>query len=1131
MRKAGSPANAVLSIRNSLTGADLFTVSKPASQISTTNGWVEFDFNDVTVTPGNTYYLVLRTTGGSSSNCYYWGYGSTTPYTNGVLYYSSTSGSSWTTYATYDFCFISYGKPSAPPIPLFSYAPSSHDFGTIIQGNTGSTSFEIWNSGGGTLTYSLSESVSWVTITPTSGSSTGEHDTITVNIDTTGLSPGSYNCPISISSDGGSGTFTVYLTVIVPTPLLSYAPTSHDFGNKLVGQTGSTTFEIWNSGTGTLTYSLSESCDWVTVSPTSGDSSGEHDTITINIDTTGLIIGSYDCDIAITSSGGSGTFTASVNVVPPAPILSYTPLSHNFGDMIAGETDSTSFQIWNSGTGTLTYSLSESSDWVTITPLSGSSTGEYDTITVNIDTTGLTQGSYSCPISISSDGGSGTFTVSLNIVTVVPALSYTPTSYNFGNMLAGQTASTSFQIWNSGTGGTLTYSLSESALWVTVSPTSGSSTGEYDTIIVSIDTTGLSIGTYTCPISISSNGGSGTFTVSVTVIEQTETLDQQQTQYNNNFALYTTRWGGQSFKPTASTLTRVELYMRKAGSPPADVVLSIRSSISGPDLVSLSKSASQIPTTNNWVEFDFTDLAVTPGSTYYLVLRTASGTSTNCYYWGYGTGSPYANGVLYYSATGGSSWTSYATNDFCFKTYGISAPPIPVLSFTPTSFNFGNVAEGGTGSTTFEIWNSGTGTLSYSFSESSDWVTVTPISGSSTSEHDTITINVDTTGLSIGSYTCPIDIISNGGSGTFTVYLTVIASVPSLSYSPVSYDFGDMAIDQTSSTSFEIWNGGTGALTYSLSETTSWITITPTSGISTGEHDTITINIDTTGMSLGSYTCPVSISSDGGSGTFTVYVDIVNVAPALSYTPTSYTFASMTPGHTASTTFQIWNSGTGGTLTYTLTESVTWVTISPTSGSSTGEHDTITVTVNTAGMTPGSYTCPVSISSSAGSGTFTVYLTVIAATEALDQQQTQYNNNFALYTTRWGGQSFIPTVSTLTRVELYMRKTGSPPTDVVLSIRSSISGADLVSISKPASAISTTNSWVEFDFTDLPVTPGNTYYLVLKTTSGTSTNCYYWGYGTGSPYANGALWYSATGGSSWTQYPTNDFCFKTYGLS
>ena len=96
---------------------------------------------------------------------------------------------------------------------------------------------------------------------------------------------------------------------------LSYSPTFHNFGDMSEGQTDSTTFDIWNSGTGTLTYSLSESCGWVTVTPTGGTSTGEHDTITVNIDTTGLSVGVHTCDITITSDGGSGTFTVQVTIV------------------------------------------------------------------------------------------------------------------------------------------------------------------------------------------------------------------------------------------------------------------------------------------------------------------------------------------------------------------------------------------------------------------------------------------------------------------------------------------------------------------------------------------------------------------------------------------------------------------------------------------------------------------------------------------------------------------------------------------------------------------------------------------------------------------------------------------------
>jgi hypothetical protein len=151
-------------------------------------------------------------------------------------------------------------------------------------------------------------------------------------------------------------------------------------------------------------------------------------------------------------------------------------------------------------------------------------------------------------------------------------------------------------------------------------------------------------------------------------------------------------------------------------------------------------------------------------------------------------------------------------------------------------------------------------------------------------------------------------------------------------------------------------------------------------------------------------------------------------------------------------------------------------------------------------------------------------------TEELDQQQTQMKSNFALYTSRWGGQSFIPRVNILTRVEVYMRKVGNPSSDVVLSVRSSLTGADLLSISKSASQIHTTSSWVEFDFSDIRITPGSTYYLVIKTSGGNVKNFYYWGYGFRTPYTNGMRWSSFIGGFNWMQFPKGDFCFKTYGI-
>ncbi|MEM1514019.1 MAG: Ig-like domain-containing protein, partial [Candidatus Thermoplasmatota archaeon] len=68
--------------------------------------------------------------------------------------------------------------------------------------------------------------------------------------------------------------------------------------------------------------------------------------------------------------------------------------------------------------------------------------------------------------------------------------------------------------------GILYYNLTEICTWLSLNITSGSSSGEHDYIKLTINTTGLIAGNYSCNISINSNGGNATIRVNLTVIEQ-----------------------------------------------------------------------------------------------------------------------------------------------------------------------------------------------------------------------------------------------------------------------------------------------------------------------------------------------------------------------------------------------------------------------------------------------------------------------------------------------------------------------------------------------------------------------------------------------------------------------------------
>lgn len=88
---------------------------------------------------------------------------------------------------------------------------------TLDPENTGySQTFNVRNSGGEKISYSIRADDSWLTCTPNSGSSTGEEDTITVNYDPLGLSEGIHTATISISDpDADNSPFEIPVTLTI----------------------------------------------------------------------------------------------------------------------------------------------------------------------------------------------------------------------------------------------------------------------------------------------------------------------------------------------------------------------------------------------------------------------------------------------------------------------------------------------------------------------------------------------------------------------------------------------------------------------------------------------------------------------------------------------------------------------------------------------------------------------------------------------------------------------------------------------------------------------------------------------------------------------------------------------------
>jgi hypothetical protein len=103
-----------LAIRDNLTGENLAMASVEPSAFPVYNpqtlnlAWIEFDINDIWLTSGQTYYIVIYTKN-ITNNCYWCGGNGSNLYPNGSAFYSMDNGNTWSEFPDGDGCFKTYG--------------------------------------------------------------------------------------------------------------------------------------------------------------------------------------------------------------------------------------------------------------------------------------------------------------------------------------------------------------------------------------------------------------------------------------------------------------------------------------------------------------------------------------------------------------------------------------------------------------------------------------------------------------------------------------------------------------------------------------------------------------------------------------------------------------------------------------------------------------------------------------------------------------------------------------------------------------------------------------------------------------------------------------------------------------
>ena len=377
--------------------------------------------------------------------------------------------------------------------------------------------FSVSNTGGGTLDWYIDEQISWLDITPYFGTSNSQEITATIN--TTSLAPGTYNEVMTVTSSNADNSpqfVTVEYTVSAG-PHISLTPTNLSF---LAVQDDPTptpqTFEISNTGGGTLDWYVDEQIEWLDLDIRQGPGNSQEITVTIN--TTGLAPGTYNEVMTVTSSNADNSpqFVTVEYTVSAGPHISLTPTNLSF---LAVQDDPTptpqTFEISNTGGGTLDWHIDEQIDWLDITPFSG--TSNYAEITVTVNTTGLAPATYNEVMTVTSTNADNSpeYLAIEYAISSGPHIQLSPSSLHFAaaqnDVLPDNQTLT---ITNTG-GGTLDWYIDEQIPWLDIDLYYG--TSNYQEITVTINTTDLNPGTYNEVMTVtSSNADNSPEVVSVT---------------------------------------------------------------------------------------------------------------------------------------------------------------------------------------------------------------------------------------------------------------------------------------------------------------------------------------------------------------------------------------------------------------------------------------------------------------------------------------------------------------------------------------------------------------------------------------------------------------------------------------
>ncbi len=259
------------------------------------------------------------------------------------------------------------------------------------------------------------------------------------------------------------------------------------------------------------------------------------------------------------------------------------------------------------------------------------------------------------------------------------------------------------------------------------------------------------------------------------------------------------------------------------------------------------------------------------------------------------------------------------------------------------------------------INNFGNEDLDWAAANTQNWVSVSPDSGlTGAGGADTLQVTISSAGLNNNSYGETIVISSNDADDPtvdVSVLLTVADLNPKISVSQNNL-VSTLQEGQTASHAFDIGNIGDAEMQWSMTWQTAWLSVEPISGsTSPGNSQNVSVVLDATSLASGEYADTLEISSTDPEtpvSNISVHLTVSQQIPEISVSQDNLV-STLADGDSTKHPLSIANYGTGP-LSWSLQWQASWATFEPQQGNTAaGQTQELEAWFRSVGLAPGAY--------------------------------------------------------------------------------------------------------------------------------------------------------------------------------